>query len=182
MSRDDRLRRQLVVGDPRVAAAVDLVAPPSSSSASGCGWVTSSSSSIRSSYSMPSAFICATASPRALNCCADSTCRGSSSVDSMTETTSRAYVGDSRSSSSIAASANGDSGWLSAKSACRSTVSRTRPALARRARRAARRRRRRAARGRSRSPAGCAAAGAGRSSWLSVSRCASRRTRRRAGR
>ena len=34
---------------------------------------------------MPSAFIAATASPRALNCCADSTCRGSSSVDSMTD-------------------------------------------------------------------------------------------------
>ena len=40
----------------------------SSSSCSGLGQLTSSSSSIRSSYSMPSAFISATASPRALNC------------------------------------------------------------------------------------------------------------------
>ena len=47
--------------------------------------------------------------------------------------TSTAYVGDSRSSSSIAASANGDSGWLSAKSGWRSTVSRSvRPVAVRR--------------------------------------------------
>ena len=45
---------------------------------------------MRSSYSMPSAFIAATASPLALYCCAESTCRGSSSVASMTDTTSRA--------------------------------------------------------------------------------------------
>ena len=62
----------------------------SSSSASGLGWVTSWSSSIRSSYSMPSAFIAATASPRARNSCALSTCRGSSRVDSTTDTTSSA--------------------------------------------------------------------------------------------
>ena len=60
-----------------------------SSSASGFGQVTSSSSSIRSSYSRPSAFISATASPRALNCWASKTARGSSNVASTTETTSR---------------------------------------------------------------------------------------------
>ncbi len=38
----------------------------------------------------------------------------------------RRTIGDSRSSSSMVASANGDSGWFSAKSTCRSTVSRTR--------------------------------------------------------
>ena len=48
--------------------------------------MTSASNSIRSSYSIPSAFIAATASPRAACCCADSTCRGSSSVDSNTDT------------------------------------------------------------------------------------------------
>src|SRR5262249_20552929 len=96
-----------------------------SSPTNGCGYVTASSSCIRSSYSSPSAFIRSTASPRARNCCAASTCRGLSSVDSITDTTSSAYAGDSRSSSSSAASANGDSGWFSAKSSCRSTVSRT---------------------------------------------------------
>ncbi len=40
----------------------------SSRSASGRGHVTSSSASMRSSYSMPSAFIAATASPFALLC------------------------------------------------------------------------------------------------------------------
>ena len=105
---------------------------------------------------MPSAFIAATASPRALKRCADSTCRGSSSVASSTDSTSSAYVGDSRSSSSSAASANGDSGWLSAKFGCRSTVSATvRPSGVGRVDALARRRRR-AARGRSRSRAGCA--------------------------
>src|ERR1700754_1204157 len=54
---------------------------------------------MRVSYSTPSAFIAATASPRALNCWADSTCRGLSRVDSMTESTSSAYSGDSRSDS-----------------------------------------------------------------------------------
>ena len=70
---------------------------------------------MRSSYSMPSAFIPATASPRALNTCAESTWRGSSRVASMTESTSRAYVGAAVSSRSIAPSANGDNGWFSAK-------------------------------------------------------------------
>ena len=74
---------------------------------------------------MPSAFIAATASPRALLRCADSTWRGSSSVDSRTDSTSSGYVGESRSSSSSAATANVDSGWLSAKSGWRSTVSAT---------------------------------------------------------
>ena len=63
----------------------------SSNSLSGFGQVTSSSSSIRSSYSMPSAFIAFTASPRAWCSCAHSTARGSSSVASTTETTSSAY-------------------------------------------------------------------------------------------
>ena len=60
---------------------------------------------------------------------AESTARGSSSVDSTTEIMSSAYVGfgDSGSSSSNAASANGDSGWLSAKFGCRSTVRRIAP-------------------------------------------------------
>ena len=80
---------------------------------------------MRSSYSTPSAFIAATASPRALFCWAARIWRGSSSVDSTTDTMSRAYDGDSGSSSSNAASANVDSGWLSAKSCWRSTVSRT---------------------------------------------------------
>ena len=87
--------------------------------------MTSSSSSIRSSYSIPSDFIAATASPRALYSWAEMTCRGSSRVASIIDTTSSAYVGDSRSSRSSAASANGDSGWSSAKLGCRSTVSRT---------------------------------------------------------
>jgi hypothetical protein len=50
----------------------------------------SSSSSMRWSYSMPSAFMLATASPRALNRWAINTWRGSSSVASMVDTTSRA--------------------------------------------------------------------------------------------
>jgi len=58
---------------------------------------------MRSSYSMPSAFIAATASPRALNRCAEMTWRGSSRVASRTDRTSRAYVGPSRSSRSRAA-------------------------------------------------------------------------------
>jgi hypothetical protein len=74
---------------------------------------------------MPCAFISATASPLALLRWAASTCRGASSVASTTLRTSSAYVGDSRSSSSSAATANGDSGWSSAKSGCSSTVSRT---------------------------------------------------------
>jgi hypothetical protein len=48
---------------------------------------------MRCSYSMPSAFICATASPLAWLRWAASTWRGSSSVASITETRSRAYVG-----------------------------------------------------------------------------------------
>jgi hypothetical protein len=44
-----------------------------SSSSSGFGYVTPSISSTRWSYSIPSAFIAATASPRALDCCAIST-------------------------------------------------------------------------------------------------------------
>ncbi|CAM5385308.1 hypothetical protein SCYAM73S_05516 [Streptomyces cyaneofuscatus] len=80
---------------------------------------------MRSSYSMPSAFICPTASPRALFCWAARICRGSSSVDSTTETMSSAYDGDSASSRSNAASANVESGWFSAKSCWRSTVRRT---------------------------------------------------------
>ena len=60
---------QSSLGDPGVAAPVDLVRC-SSSSCSGLGQVTSSSSSMRSSYSMPSAFISPTASPRALCSCA----------------------------------------------------------------------------------------------------------------
>jgi hypothetical protein len=56
---------------------------------------------------------------------ADSTCLGLSSVASITDTTSRAKLSDCGSSSSIAASANVDSGWLSAKFSGRSTVSRT---------------------------------------------------------
>ena len=61
-----------------------------SSSSSGFGQVTSSSSSMRWSYSMPSCFIAPTASPRALYCCCERIGRGSSSVDSMTLTTSSA--------------------------------------------------------------------------------------------
>ena len=86
--------------------------------------MTSSSSSIRSSYSSPSRFIASTASPRALERCADNTGRGFSRIDSITDSASNGYSGDSTSSRSTAASANGDSGWFSAKSACRSTVSR----------------------------------------------------------
>ena len=62
----------------------------SSRSASGFGHVMSSRRSMRSSYSMPSAFISAIAAPRALCCCAMSTGRGSSRIDSMTLTTSTA--------------------------------------------------------------------------------------------
>ncbi len=80
---------------------------------------------MRSSYSTPSAFIAATASPRALFCWAARIWRGSSSVDSTTDTMSSAYDGDSGSSSSNAARAKVDSGWLRAKSCCRSTVRRT---------------------------------------------------------
>ena len=74
---------------------------------------------------MPSAFIAAIASPRAFFCWAERICRGFSSVDSITDTTSRAYDGDSGSSSSSAARAKGESGWFRAKFACRWTVSRT---------------------------------------------------------
>ena len=49
----------------------------------------SSSSAIRSSYSMPSAFIWATASPQAFFSCAARIWRGSSSVASITETIQR---------------------------------------------------------------------------------------------
>ncbi len=80
---------------------------------------------MRSSYSSPSAFMRATASPRALKRCAEMICRGSSSTDSMTDTTSSACVGLAGSSRSSAASANGASGWLSANSAWRSMVTRT---------------------------------------------------------
>jgi hypothetical protein len=61
-----------------------------SRSASGFGYVISSSSAMRSSYSMPSRFIAATASPRALYSCCERMARGSSRVASMTLTTSRA--------------------------------------------------------------------------------------------
>ncbi|MNW53836.1 hypothetical protein D3C74_314130 [compost metagenome] len=97
----------------------------SSRSARGLGHVMVSSSAMRSSYSYPSAFMAATASPRARCCCATSTWRGSDSVASRTETTSSACVGDSTSSRSSAASAKGDNGWLSANSRGRSTVRRT---------------------------------------------------------
>src|ERR1700757_1020670 len=59
---------------------------------------------------MPSAFIWATASPRALNSWAASTCRGSSRVASMTDSTSSGYSGDSRARRPMGASAGGDSG------------------------------------------------------------------------
>ena len=103
---------------------------------------------MRSSYSMPSRFIAATASPRARNCCCESTGRGSSRVASMTLTHVERVVAGARgiagrrpgSSSPNAASANGDSGWLSAKFGCRSTVSRMRAVAGRtRGARAARR-------------------------------------------
>ena len=81
---------------------------------------------MRSSYSMPCAFIAATASARAAFSCANRSGRGSSRTDSMTETTSRANVGDSGSNSSRAASAKGESGWLSAKSSGRSVAARRR--------------------------------------------------------
>ena len=66
----------------------------------------------------------ASASPLTFFSCRFSTWRGFSSVASMTETTSSAYVSDSGSSRVSAASANGDSGWFSAKFSCSSTVSR----------------------------------------------------------
>ena len=79
---------------------------------------------MRSSYSMPSAFICATASPRAFFSCAARIGRGSSIVASITDTTSRATVSDAGSRASMAARANVDSGWLRAKSCGKSTVRR----------------------------------------------------------
>ena len=85
---DDGLRLRLVLGDPGCAVPVRPRRPPRSGRPAARGWSTSSSSSIRSSYSMPSAFIAATASPRALNRCADSTGRGPSRVASISETTS----------------------------------------------------------------------------------------------
>ena len=85
--------------------------------------MTSSSSAIRSSYSMPSAFISAIASPRASCCWAKRIWRGGSSTASITETMSRGYVGASGSSRSSAAIAKSASGWLSAKSSGSSTVS-----------------------------------------------------------
>ena len=77
---------------------------------------------MRSSYSMPSAFISAMARLRASRSWARSTWRGCSSVDSIIEMTSRAYVSLSGSSSSSAASRKGESGWSRAKSSGRSTV------------------------------------------------------------
>ena len=67
---------------------------------------------------MPSAFIAATASPRALLACAIRTGNGSSRIDSTTDSTSSAKVSDSGSIRSNAACANDASGWLSAKSSC----------------------------------------------------------------
>ena len=81
---------------------------------------------MRSSYSMPSAFICCTASPRAWCCWASSTWRGPSSTASTTLSVSTAWSGLCGSSRSRAAIANWASGWLSAKSSGRSTVSTSR--------------------------------------------------------
>lgn len=61
-----------------------------SNSSRGLGYVTSWRRSMRSSYSTPSAFIAATASPFALFSWATRICRGSSRVDSTTDTMSRA--------------------------------------------------------------------------------------------
>ncbi len=58
-----------------------------SSSSSGLGYEILSSSSIRSSYSSPSAFISATASPRASLAWAISTGKGSSRIASTTDST-----------------------------------------------------------------------------------------------
>ncbi len=51
-------------------------------SESGFGWVTSSSFSIRASYSTPSALSCATSSPLSLSTCLRSTISGFSRIDS----------------------------------------------------------------------------------------------------
>ncbi len=84
-----------------------------------------SSSSIRSSYSSPSAFISAIASPRASLACAIKTGKGSSRIASTTDSTLSVYSSDSGSSRSNASSANEASGWLSAKSSCRWEASRS---------------------------------------------------------
>ena len=118
----DRLGRQRRLATPTGGSAGRSRRSPRAGRRSGFGQVTSSSSAIRSSYSTPSAFISATASPRALNCWAISTWRGSSRIASMTETTSRAWVGDSGSRTSNAARASGASGWLRAKSSCSSAA------------------------------------------------------------
>ena len=62
----DRLRAQRVVEHPRVRLRVDVVGGVQELARAGCGWVTSASRSIRSSYSTPAAFSSATSSPFAL--------------------------------------------------------------------------------------------------------------------
>ena len=70
---------------------------------------------MRSSYSMPSAFIWATASALGPVLLGVEDLPWILQVDSTTETTSSTIPRVVRSSSSIAATAKGDSGWLSAK-------------------------------------------------------------------
>ena len=80
---------------------------------------------MRSSYSTPSRFISVTRSVLALSSWAARIAPGFSRTDSMTDNRSSACSGASRSMFSITSSANSESGWLSANSSWRSTVTRT---------------------------------------------------------
>ena len=79
---------------------------------------------MRSSYSTPSAFIAATASPRALNQLGrQHRARVVERRLDHGQHVERVGPATSGRAARMAASANGESGWLSAKSSCRSTVS-----------------------------------------------------------
>jgi MFS family permease len=168
----DRLRRQRVVGDPRVALRGRSRTPPRAARRAACGQVTSSSSSIRSSYSMPSAFICATASPARLVALRGEDLarvveRRLDDRDDVERVGRRLRVeqlerGERERRQRL----------VEREVGCRSTVSRS-AVRARRARRAAQRRRLAAATRRCAIARGCAGSCAARGSWLSVSRARS---------
>ena len=164
------LRRQLVRRRPTGGSAGRSRRRRRAARRAASDSVTSSSSSIRSSYSMPSAFIAATASPRALNCCAPGSGAGRRASPRSPRRRRARSVSDSGSSTSTAASANVDSGWLSAKFGRQvdgqpAPCGRSRPAASSRSTTPAVQQRR------GTMPIACAdlAALAPRGSWLSVS-------------
>ena len=120
---------------------------------------------------MPSAFISATASPRALNSCAASTWRGSSRVASITDSTSSGYVGRLPVQQLDGGQRERRQRLVEREVVLQVDGQPHRAALRRPARRAARPRRRPAARGRSRCARRMWRRCAAGSSWLSVSRC-----------